>query len=80
MKSDKIQHIDLAGRLKDLEHFTGQRSASRESEPDAIPVHEPPAHHHPGAEALARLPAPRRGPRRLRRADTHRSEATARFD
>ena len=41
MRNDKIQHIDLAGRLRDLEHFTGQRSAARESEPDAIPVHEP---------------------------------------
>ncbi|HSU01590.1 MAG TPA: hypothetical protein VLK03_03495 [Nocardioides sp.] len=62
MKSDKFQHIDLAGRLKDLEYFTGQRTATGASEPDAIPVHEAPP---------ASVPVPRRSRIFLRHGEGH---------
>jgi hypothetical protein len=62
MKNNKIPHIDLAGRLKDLEHFTGQRSGRDEAEPEAIPVHEP---------RLSRVPVPRRSRVFLRHGEGH---------
>ena len=52
MKSDHTtQHIDVAARLKDLEHFTGAVAMRRQPESDAIPVGEAPA---------TRVPEPRR--------------------
>lgn len=62
MKSDNIQHMDLSGRLKDLEHFTGARAARRQVDPDAVPVHEAPA---------ARVPVPRRSRVFLRHGGGH---------
>ena len=62
MRSDKAQHIDLAGRLKDLEHFTEQRAARPQSEPDTIPVNEVPA---------TRVPVPRRSRVFLRHGGGH---------
>lgn len=51
MKSDHTHHIDVAARLKDLEHFTGAFHTRRQPEPDAIPINEAPA---------ACVPVPRR--------------------
>ncbi|PKH37891.1 hypothetical protein SAMN05192575_101963 [Nocardioides alpinus] len=52
MKREHNSHeIDLAGRLKDLEHFTGTPVARREAEPDAVPINEAPS---------TRVPVPRR--------------------
>lgn len=54
MKRDNhSQEIDLAGRLKDLEHFTGARVAPGRTEPDAdaVPVTDAPT---------ALVPVPRR--------------------
>lgn len=51
MKNERSAQVsDLAGRLKELEHFTGAL-VRREPEPEAIPVVEAP---------LARVPVPRR--------------------
>ena len=49
MRNDTSQHLDLAARLKDLEHFTSQRGEQQQA--DVIPIQETP---------LSRLPAPRR--------------------
>ena len=51
MKTDRTQHIDVAARLKELEHFTGALPTRGRTEPDAVPVDEAPA---------ARMPTPRR--------------------
>ena len=59
MKSDNIQHIDLSGRLKDLEHFTAAR---RQVEPDAVPVDKAPPTH---------VPVPRRSRVFLRHGEGH---------
>lgn len=50
MKRDNDPGIDLAGRLKDLEHFTGSL-ARRRSDSDSIPINETPA---------TQVPVPRR--------------------
>lgn len=62
MKSDNIQHIDLSGRLKDLEHFTGAHAPRRQVEPDAVPVDEAPPTH---------VPVPRRSRVFLRQGGGH---------
>lgn len=62
MKSDTTQHIDLAARLKDLEHFTAPRSARSGATGDAIPVHDAPAAH---------VPTPRRSRVFLRHGGGH---------
>ena len=51
MKSDRTHHIDVAARLKDLEHFTGALVTRRQPEPEEIPISEAPA---------ACVPVPRR--------------------
>ncbi len=50
MKRDNDPGMDLAGRLKDLEHFTGFL-ASRRGDVDPVPIHEAPA---------TQIPVPRR--------------------
>ena len=60
MKSDHNQQIDMAGRLRDLEHFTGARRQA--AEPDVIPVHAVPA---------MRVPVPRRSRVFLRHGGGH---------
>lgn len=40
MKIHTDQTLDLAGRLKDLEHFTGTHVARRQPEPEATPISE----------------------------------------
>jgi hypothetical protein len=49
-REHNIPDVDLAGRLKDIEQFTGTL-VRRHSEHDAIPINEPP---------VARVPVPRR--------------------
>ena len=46
----KTQVLDLAGRLKDVEHFTGAL-ASRQPDTEVIPINE---------AAVTRVPVPRR--------------------
>ncbi|MCW2738186.1 hypothetical protein [Nocardioides sp.] len=63
MKSEShAQVIDLAGRLKDLEQFTGTRVARPRPEPGAVPVNEAPA---------ALVPVPRRSRVFLRGREGH---------
>lgn len=50
MKRDNDPGINLAGRLKDLEHFTGSL-AGRGGDADSIPVND---------IAVTRIPVPRR--------------------
>lgn len=69
---------DVAGRIKDLDQFTGSLVAPLpRAEHDAIPIHEAPPTH---------VPVPRRariflrgagGVRRLRRPDDHRAGASS---
>jgi hypothetical protein len=61
MKRDNNHEIDLAGRLRDLEHFTGA-VATRQPEPDAVPIHEARA---------TRVPVPRRSRVFLRSGEGH---------
>lgn len=63
MKHERnTQVMDIAGRLKELEHFTGGLAASRQPEPEAIPVSEAPA---------TRVPEPRRSRVFLRNGEGH---------
>ena len=63
MKRQTDDHTsNLAGRLKDLEHFTGANGARREHEPEAIPV---------GAARATRVPEPRRSRVFLRTGEGH---------
>jgi len=63
MKHERnIEVSDISGRLKELEHFTSGRFASRQPEPEAIPVNEAPA---------TRVPVPRRSRVFLRNGEGH---------
>lgn len=63
MKHERnTQVIDIAGRLKELEHFTGGLVASRQPEPEAIPINDAPA---------MRVPVPRRSRVFLRNGEGH---------
>lgn len=64
VKSGTTQHIDLAARLKDLEHFTGQRAARPQADTEAgvIPISEAPS---------TRVPVPRRSRVFLRHGGGH---------
>ena len=73
MKNDRdTQGIDLTGRIKSLEHFTGSLVARPGAEPidgpdaDVIPIHEVPR---------SRVPAPRRARVFLRGGGGHGSFA-----
>ena len=84
MKHDRnAQGIDLTGRIKSLEQFTGALVARPGPEttdgPDAdvIPIHEAPRSPRAGAAALAHLPAQRGRARLVRRAHPDRATAPA---
>ena len=56
------QTSNLAGRLKDLEHFTGALAGRHEHEPETMPISAPRA---------TRIPVPRRSRVFLRTGDGH---------
>lgn len=61
-RDSSTDEIDLAGRLRDLEHFTGTLVARRDAEPLAVPINEAPT---------TRVPMPRRSRIFLRSGERH---------
>lgn len=61
-RENNTQISNLAGRLKDLEHFTGALVPRQEPEAEVIPINEAPA---------ARVPVPRRSRVFLRSGEGH---------
>ena len=61
-KQASVQTSNLAGRLKDLEHFTGVHVGRREHEPETTPI---------SATRATRAPVPRRSRVFLRSGDGH---------